>query len=99
MHMGKILLTRGPGNMHASKEKCNLLDRLLANPGFAACGVKAEPIGRRNVRVTRGGRMLGIWRETVGTYEWLPAGHNHPQTTVLTVEEAVRHLNRSFGHN
>jgi hypothetical protein len=81
--------------MAMTQDKGNFLDRFLASPQVLASGVKAEPIGKHNIRVSKGGRMLGIWRKSVGCYQWFPAGQNHPQATVLTIDEAVRHLQRS----
>lgn len=81
--------------MMFKQDKSNFLDRFLSSPQIAATGIKAEPIGKHNIRVSRGGRMIGIWRKSVDCYQWYPAGQNCPQATVLTIDEAVRHLQRS----
>lgn len=80
--------------MIARKEKRNLLDIIQSNRAFAAQGVRAELIGRQSIRISRAGRLVGIWREAVGSYEWYPAGDNRPHHHAVTCEDAVRYLGR-----
>ncbi len=85
--------------MALQTEKSNLLERFRSNREIVASGFKVEPIGKHNIRVIKGGRMLGIWRQSIGSFAWVPAGQNHPQTTVVSVEEAARHLKSTYGAN
>lgn len=80
-------------------EKSNLIERFTKHREIAASGFKLEAIGKHNIRVTKAGRMLGIWRQSVGSLAWVPAGQNHPQTTVVSVDEAARHLKSNYGAN
>ncbi len=77
-------------------DKSNLVDRFRAHRGLVAAGFQVEQIGRHNIKVTRGGRMLGIWRQAVGEFAWVPAGQTHPQASVLTVDDAVRHMSTAL---
>lgn len=82
--------------MRASADGSSLLNRFTGDRDLAAAGIKAELIGRRTVRLSRSGRMLGIWQQAMGSYIWYPAGKTSPQTSVLSVEDAVRHSSRSL---
>ena len=85
--------------MALQTEKSNLIERFRSNRAMASAGFTLEPIGRHNIRVSKGGRNLGIWRQSVGALAWVPTGQDHPQASVLSIDEAVRHLHSAYGAN
>ncbi len=74
----------------------NALSRVMADPAMAACGLAAEIAGVRSIKVTRYGRFLGIWRQTVGSFDWYPAGYNQPQARLPTADHVTRYLLSTF---
>ena len=85
--------------MALQADKSNLIDRFRANRAMASTGFTLEPIGRHNIRVSKAGRTLGIWRQSAGSFAWVPTGQNHPQTSVLSIDDAVRHLRSAYAAN
>jgi hypothetical protein len=83
--------------MRKSSDHGNLLARIGSAPDLARAGLKAELVGRRSIKISRAGRLVGIWREGVGSFEWYPAGHSQPQHRVPTPEEVIRHLSGTIG--
>jgi hypothetical protein len=79
-------------DMLGKPAKNNLIQKLLTSPGLTALGIRGEMVGRHAVRMVRDGRLLGIWRETIGALEWFPVGAVRAQFRTLTSEDAVRHL-------
>ena len=75
----------------------NLLGQMLASRDLANCGLTAELVGIRSVKISRSGRFMGVWRQTVGSYDWYPAGYNQPQHRAPTSVDAVHHLVRTLG--
>ena len=82
-------MSRKPGST-------DLIDRIVTDKALAARGLKADPIGRRAVRISRNGRFEGVWREAIGSYDWFPAGAAQAQHRVPTVEEVVRIMSRTY---
>lgn len=83
--------------MSPSKPGGNLLRRLIDNPDFAACGLRVEIAGPRSLKICRNGSFLGIWRQTIGAFDWYPAGYNQPICRVPTAEAVAHHLLRTLG--
>jgi hypothetical protein len=79
--------------MFAKSGKANLIHSFQSNPGLSALGVRADPIGRHALRISRNGRLLGICRESLGMLEWVPVGAVTAQFRALTSDDAVRQLN------
>ena len=74
----------------------DLIARFATDQTLAASGLKADPIGRRTIRVSRNGRLEGVWREAIGSYDWYPVGAEQAQHRVPTVEEVVRIMARTY---
>lgn len=74
----------------------DLIERIATETSLAASGLKADPIGRRAIRISRNGRLEGVWREAIGSYDWYPVGAGQAQHRVPTVEEVVRIMARTY---
>lgn len=82
--------------MRPNPESRNLIDRFTNSRELARAGIKAEQIGRHAVRLSRSGRVLGVWQGAAGSYNWFPTGQSHPQTSVFTIDDATRHAARTL---
>ena len=78
--------------MTSHQQVSNGLRRFIADMELAQHGLAVEMAGIRSVKVTRNGRYLGIWRQTVGSFDWYPAGYNQPQLRVPTPEQVARYM-------
>ena len=78
--------------MALDKPGGNALRRIMNDPELAHHGLAAELAGVRSIKVTRNGRFLGIWRHTVGSFDWYPAGYNQPQHRVPTPDLVSRYM-------
>lgn len=67
-----------------------LITFLNSSPVLAAHGYEAEFAGIRNVKVSRGGHFLGMWKRDIGVYEWIPAGYSQPQYRAHSAADAAR---------
>lgn len=83
--------------MIARREKRNLVDALQADRLLTSQGIRAEAVGRQSVRISRAGRFIGIWRETIGSYEWYPVGAMRPVHRAVTCEDAARFMGSALG--
>ncbi len=70
----------------------NALRRIMTDPALASSGISAELAGVRSIKITRNGRFLGIWRQTVGSFDWYPAGYNQAQLRVPTPDQVARYM-------
>ena len=70
----------------------NALSRVMTDPALATFGIAAEMAGVRSIKVTRYGRFLGVWRHTVASFDWYPAGYNQPQMRLPTPDHVSRYM-------
>jgi hypothetical protein len=73
-----------------------LLDRVQRQPLLIKHGIKAVPVGKHSVRVSRNGRFLGLWQEMLGSIAWCPADPAMPRRHVLNADEAIRQLSHDL---
>lgn len=64
----------------------------MTDPALASNGISAELAGVRSIKISRNGRFLGIWRQTVGSFDWYPAGYNQAQLRVPTPDQVARYM-------
>jgi hypothetical protein len=70
--------------------ECRLAQQFLKRHDLVSRGLRVEPLGRHAVRLSLKGRSLGLWRQAVGSYVWLPADATGPSHQTPTAEEAVQ---------
>jgi hypothetical protein len=76
----------------------NALRRILTDPLLEANGICAELAGVRSIKVSKDGRFVGIWRQTVGSFDWYPAGYNQAQLRVPTPDQVARYMITALGN-
>jgi hypothetical protein len=77
----------------------NALSRVMTDPALATHGLAAEIAGVRSISVTRHGRFVGVWRQTLGSFDWYPAGYNQPQARLPTADHVSRYMISTFAAN
>jgi hypothetical protein len=75
----------------------NALRRITTDPTLATHGIAAEIAGPRSLKITRNGRYVGVWRQTIASFDWYPAGYNQPQVRVPSPEHVSRFLTTRYG--
>jgi hypothetical protein len=91
--MANLSLIRSAKKMPSRAKENSLVSRLLANRKLTASGIRAEVVGRRDVKISQNGRFVGVWRQAIGSYDWYPAGQQSPSMRVPTKDDV---LDRTF---
>jgi hypothetical protein len=68
----------------------------LTGQKASSAGWKAELAGLHSIKITRNGRFQGLWCQSVGSYDWYPAGQNLPEHRAPTIEEVAHYMARTL---
>lgn len=79
------------------KTRNDLITLINTSPALGTAGCKAELAGLRAVKLTRNDRFQGLWRQTIASYDWYPAGYNLPAYKATTIDDAIRFTVDRFG--
>ena len=82
--------------LQSTKTRNDLIVTINTNHDLDRTGCKAEMAGLRTFKIMRNGRFQGLWRQTVGSFDWYPAGYNLPTYRASTADDVLRHTISTF---
>ena len=71
------------------RPKKDLAAQLNSRPVLRSNHCVAEQDGAHAIKITRQGRLQGVWRKSVVSYDWYPPGHFQPAYRATTIDDAV----------